>query len=211
MQNLIDKKFGRWTVIAATLNTTTNGSILWKCRCDCGTEREVSSYVLTAGKTKSCGCYRREMGVARGRASARHGEGSNGKETPEYRAWCQMRQRCLNSNHKQYADYGGRGLAVCSRWDRYEAFLEDMGRRPSPKLSLDRIDNNKGYSPENCRWANQRTQNRNTRNNRYLTIGAETKTLAEWLEHTGTPRKTFYNRVNTGRTPAEALGLSEHS
>jgi len=161
--NLTGERFGRWVVLEM-VQERHRGQLCWRCRCDCGTEEMLPGFILRSGKSKSCGCLRREMGVARGGASRRHGEGMNGKETPEYRAWTNMLSRCRNPNHKMYPDYGGRGISVCKRWElAYENFLTDVGRRPTEFHSIDRINNDGNYEPGNVRWATYQEQNRNQR------------------------------------------------
>ena len=115
----------------------------------------------------------------------KHGGYVGGKELPEHYTWRTMRDRCNNPNHKFYSYYGGRGITVCERWMMYENFLADMGPRLSDKHSLDRIDNNKGYSPDNCRWATRSEQARNRRNNRYFTNGTFTGNLVECAAYLG--------------------------
>lgn len=162
--------------------------------------------MLKAGRTKSCGCYRVDRGKEHGATiNLRHGEASNGRETAEYRTWASMLSRCNNPNHVNYPYYGARGISVCDRWKVYENFLADMGRRPSSKHSIDRRDNDGDYTPDNCRWATGKEQNRNTRRNRTVTIDGETKALAQWLEETGTPRRTFYGRLREGMSERDAL------
>lgn len=165
--NLTGRQFGRWLVVEASTERV-NRQVAWRCRCCCGREKIVVGWVLRSGKSKSCGCYRVERGREHGsRINLRHGEGSNGKESAEYRTWAQMLTRCENPNHPQYPDYGGRGIAVCERWHSYESFLADVGRRPPAddkgRRSLDRIDNDRGYAPGNCRWATKHEQNNNRR------------------------------------------------
>lgn len=135
-----------------------------RCVCDCGSERAVHTFSLTSGKTVSCGCYhsdiQREVSRATGLRNRRHGR----KETPEYRAWSAMKARCTDPSHPAYHRYGGRGIAVCDEWlTSFEAFFAHLGERPSRTHSLDRIDNDKGYQPGNCRWATRSEQNRNRR------------------------------------------------
>ena len=204
--DLHDAVFGRLTVVERTESVDKRSR--WRCRCSCGTEVSVLCHLLVSGKTKSCGCYRREMGAARGKTiNLKHGEGSNGEETPEYRAWSNMLSRCNNTNHRQFPNYGGRGISVCSQWSEYKTFIADVGRRPSPAHSIDRINNSGNYEPGNVRWATRTEQNRNTRAARIITINGRTAHLSVWLTETGTPRKTFYNRLKAGRSEAEALGL----
>jgi hypothetical protein len=159
-------RYARLTVIQK-LNRDKRGYFLWLCRCDCGNEITAGANALRSGNTKSCGCFRLERLSEWGKANRTHGESLRGskdrKPSREYRAWCGMRERCRNPNNKDFAKYGGRGLTVCERWDSsYETFLADMGRCP-PGKSLDRIDNDAGYSPVNCRWATLSEQNKNRR------------------------------------------------
>lgn len=209
--DMVGQRFGRLTVVRITSHI--GKSTAWWCRCDCGNEKAVRTLQLTAGKTKSCGCYRVDLGKVNGAVrQLRHGEGGNGNETPEYRAWSQAKSRCHNPGHSVFASYGGRGIVMCERWrNSYEAFLEDMGRRPGPKHSLDRIDNERGYEPGNCRWSTLSEQNSNRRPKigpvRFVQIGDENYPLGYWLQRTNTPRRTFYERLKRGMAIEEALGL----
>lgn len=126
------------------------GETYWQCKCDCGAVRNVRASHLRCGKTRSCGCVTK---------SRTHGMYAS----PEYTAWHQMRQRCLNTRHAAYAGYGGRGITVCSEWSSFENFFVDLGPRPSDKHSLDRVNNNGNYEPSNCRWATHSQQMRNRR------------------------------------------------
>lgn len=134
------------------------------------------------GGTKSCGCWNLESLVNR---SLTHGSSMPGsKGHNEYAIWSQMRGRCSNPNNPQYVDYGGRNIKVCSEWEsNFEQFYKDMGPRPSNKHSIDRIDNDGDYCPENCRWATQKEQCNNMRRNVRLAHNGETKTEAEWASH----------------------------
>lgn len=137
-------------------------------------------------------------------------------QTPEYRAWQTMLQRCHNPEHRAYPRYGGRGITVCDRWrDSLEAFVADMGPRPSPQHELDRRDNDAGYSPENCRWVTRTVNSRNRRSNVMLTHDGETLCLAEWCDRLGLPTSTVTKRIAAGwshaaalTTPVQVRGLS---
>jgi hypothetical protein len=147
-----DSTFDRWTVIEAG----TSGVRTVLCRCECGTEKRVGVDNLRKGRSRSCGCIRREQVIER---NTSHGQ----SQTSEYWIWKAMIQRCTNPRDQRWNDYGGRGITVCKRWrDSFEAFYADMGPRPAG-LTLERVNNDEGYSPENCKWATYEEQSRNQR------------------------------------------------
>jgi hypothetical protein len=180
--DLRGKKFGRWLVIEKSKDG-------WFCECDCGTKKTVKTWALTSGRSKSCGCLHKEIIRDIGYKNATHGCDRVGKATPEYITWGSMISRCTNPRKKDYPNYLGRGIEVCERWHSFENFLADMGYKPSPEHTLDRIDNNGNYEPSNCRWATRKEQNRNSRWNRYLIFDGISKCIAEWAEILGqTPK-----------------------
>jgi hypothetical protein len=124
----------------------------------------------------------------------------------EYIAWDHMKQRCINPKDRQFPNYGGRGITVCERWSNsFSDFLEDMGPAPGSEYSIERIDNNKGYSPENCKWALKKEQCNNTRKNVKLTFGGKTLTVAQWADTLLIPRSSLYGRLERGWSPEKAL------
>lgn len=159
MQISVGDRLGAWTVVG--LAHVHKSRQQFDCRCECGLERTVDGYNLSYGSSVSCGCLKRKASAER---ILRHGDARTGKLTVEYLAWCKMKTRCYNPKCERYPSYGGRGIAVCERWrNSYEAFLADMGRKPTQQHSLDRRDVNGNYEPGNCRWATDHEQRMNKR------------------------------------------------
>jgi hypothetical protein len=163
-------------------------------RCDCGTEKRVRRDHLMTGKTRSCGCLHKRLASERigkmHEGNVKHGMAGS----RVMGIWLTMRQRCNNANNPHYPYYGGRGITICERWNEFENFLADMGE-PGPKMTIDRIDNAKGYEPDNCRWATRKEQQNNRRACRYVTYNGETKTVAQWAATTGIHRNTLDRRL----------------
>lgn len=175
-------------------------------RCHCGNEFRAYFFAVKYGKTHSCGCYRRAWTRAK---SLKHGN-NRGKEaggrTPEYRTWANMKHRCECPTGRMWKYYGGRGIKVCDRWQEFPAFLADMGLRPSPQHSIERINTDGNYEPTNCRWATDVEQANNKSNNLRITIEGETKTLSEWARVSGISAGTIITRYKRyGWGPHQAV------
>ena len=183
--------FDRLTVVEFL--GTRNGSTYWRCLCECGKQSDVSSANLRRVHTRSCGCLKIENA---GKQKITHA--MSGSRI--YIIWRAMRDRCKNTNVKQFDDYGGRGIKVCQEWDEsFECFLLDMGE-PAPGLTLDRRDNNKGYSKSNCRWATRKQQANNRRSNRHIDVRGEKMTINQAAETLHMHRSTIYERLKRGLT-----------
>lgn len=200
--DLTGRKFERLTVLR--LEGRRGRRLFWACRCDCGTEIAVRGSHLTSGGTLSCGCLHSERSSARTPAlhAANTKTGLSGSAT--YSVWCGMRSRCSNPRNAYYAYYGGRGIQVCERWQKFENFVADMGVRP-PGLTIDRIDNDRGYEPGNCRWVTRQVQQNNRRANHMLTYMGRTATMADWARDVGLTFKALSNRIYSGWPTDKAL------
>lgn len=188
------QKFGSITLIRFT-GRDHKSKAIWLARCDCGREFSVRISSCLSGNTRTCGC---SWKLAPG--PLKHGMSG----TRVYKIWKDMRKRCHNPNTNHAKYYVGRGISVCEEWDDFEAFFADMGH-PPPGTSLDRIDNNKGYSKENCRWATAIEQANNTSVNRLVSAFGKTQTLAEWARQTGIHYSALLARLDNGWEPERAL------
>jgi hypothetical protein len=188
------QRFGR--LQAVSFDGTGHGKTWWICICDCGNEKRVAYAHLVLGLVRSCGCLRKQTAAKHIRSIAmKHGICSGG--TPRwYQIWSGMMQRCYHRNSPRFDRYGGRGITVCDRWHNPTSFHSDMGDPPE-KMSLDRIDNDAGYSPENCRWASARQQQNNRSDTRRTTFNGETMSASEWAQRLGITKATMYWRLRT--------------
>lgn len=196
--NLTGQTFGRLTVQSHQGSNRFHQSV-WLCDCECGETSVVVGSQLLNGRTKSCGCLRRDNVILR---FTKHGAATGGTKLPELAAWIQMNQRCFNPRCANFRHYGGRGITVCDRWRHsFQNFIDDMGLRPSSKHSIDRFpDRNGNYEKSNCRWATSKEQQRNKRTNLHITFNGETLCLAEWSEKTGIHVNTLWLRLKLGQT-----------
>jgi hypothetical protein len=189
--NLSGRTFARWTVVERAPNLGRH--VRWLCRCECGNTGMISSSNLVSGKSRSCGCLHSEIITTHDMTN-----------TPEHATWISMRSRCYTKSSGGYRYYGARGIKVCERWQSFENFLADMGNRPEGH-SLDRIDPHGDYSPENCRWATDETQNNNQRSSRYLIFDGKTQTVAQWAREAGLSKSTLLGRLKWGWPIEDAL------
>lgn len=193
----MEERYGRLVVVRKIKN-------LYFCACDCGRRRSVAKKELRRKDKraiKSCGCLQIEAVIRIGHKNTTHGHNN----TPTFRSWTSMKSRCKNPNTLEYKNYGGRGITVCDEWiNDFSQFLNDMGERPE-NMTLDRIDVNKGYYKENCRWASIKTQNNNRRNTRYHEHNNELKTLPELSEKFNIDLKLLQRRIRNGRELEKAL------
>lgn len=194
VDNLSGQHFGYWTVLQRAENSQ-SGSARWLCRCECGKERIVRAQELKRGKSKSCGCHKNDYNRTHG-----------GKGTRLYECWRHMRYRCSNPNNQAYKDYGGRGIQVCREWQDFAEFKKwALANGYTEELTIDRIDVNGDYRPDNCRWVNSKTQMNNRRTTPKYAVGKERLTLSEWSQRTGIPRSTIWNRLRRGLSFEEAI------
>lgn len=193
-------RFGRLTVVAEG-GRSKNRQITWICQCDCGKiTHPIMSTQLLHGVTRSCGCLRDDLTRSR---SVTHGLSG----TQIYGVWHTMKNRCLNPNTKKYKDYGARDIKVCEEWlHDFQAFYDwAMANGYHEGLSIDRINVNGNYCPENCRWVDMKTQSNNKGNNRVIEIDGESKTIAEWASVTGIDYATIYMRFKRGVTGSNLI------
>lgn len=188
--NLKHKTFGMWRVVSES-GRDKWGATMWKCKCRCGTIKNVKGVSLTNRTSISCGCERSAMLISR---LTTHGMTG----TPIYTAWRSMLNRCLNKNFPDFKNYKGRGIKVCRRWRKFQFFYSDMSDTFCPGLELDRKNNNGDYTPSNCQWITRKQQQRNKRTNHIVKIGGASKTIAEWGELTGIKPNTILTRIRRG-------------
>lgn len=188
--DLTGQKFGRLTVMEP-YGVNSSGNQLWKCKCDCGNDYITESYHLRKGLTVSCGCYRKDYPPA-----YKHGK----HESRLYNIWHGIKQRCCNAKNAAYERYGGRGITLCDEWrDSFETFYNwAIANGYADNLTLDRVDNGSGYSPDNCRWATRKMQQNNMRTNRLITYNGKTQSLKQWAAELGINYRTLHYRLQNG-------------
>jgi len=195
-ENLTGQVFGRLTVTVKSQDPRFR-TPAWVCQCSCGTVVGVRAMSLKSGATRSCGCLNTER-----RAELKTKHGYSGHSS--YKTWKAMISRCHNPTDKDFPEYGARGISVCARWHELAEFIQDMGEKPEGH-SLERIDNSKGYGPENCRWATPAEQGANKRNNNVLIIGGVQIHLAGAARMFGLTETTIRRRLESGMTAEQAV------
>lgn len=195
------QKFGRLTVLSR--NPQKGHTVFWDCVCDCGNKTRVSSINLLRGRIKSCGCLHDDLSRERAKKQfTKHGL----RSTRLYSIWASMNTRCYNPNSRSYKHYGERGVKVCEEWKTFTNFYDwALGNGYREDLTLDRIDCNGNYDPQNCRWATTEMQCNNKRNSRFVTINGERHTLSEWSKISGVHRRTISDRIAKGYPENEWL------
>lgn len=175
----------------------------WLCQCSCGNIKNVKHKGLTSKTTLSCGCLQIEHVVNMNKETKTIHNLSNSRI---YKIWQMMKDRCLNSNNKDYINYGDRGIAVCEEWLDFNNFhIWSIKNGYNEILTIDRINNNKGYCPENCRWETRKIQSNNTRRNRYITLNGEEKTLQQWADYLNISKSSLSERIQRKWTEDEIL------
>ena len=185
-KDITGQRFGSLVAIRYTGERGKSGGRIWECKCDCGTIKNIPIHSLTSGNTKSCGCsFKRPRP---------HRRKPYEVGTRLYRIWTNMKTRCLNPNDEyKYSRYGGRGITICDEWLEYEPFLKwAMSSGYSDDLTIDRVDNSKGYSPDNCRWVTMAEQNKNRSSTHFVTINGETKCVKDWRKEL---HKSYYTII----------------
>ena len=197
-KDITGQRFSRLVVLERA-GSNKDGHAVWKCLCDCGEHTWAIGKLLRTGHTRSCGCLQKE--IAR-KNKTTHGMAAKGRgKGTAYYSWLAMRQRCEQPNHSEYRYYGARGIKVCPEWSNYQTFVKDMGERPSAKHSIERIDNDKGYEPSNCRWATATEQSYNRRSTILIEYKGEVKNALEWSKETGFSPSLIVQRHRNGWPP----------
>lgn len=190
--DLTGQKFGRLTVIERAENKHNNSA--WLCKCECGALCVVQSCSLRSGRTKSCGCFQKEQIT---KILEIHGQ-AKGNHTRLYNIYHGIKKRCYKKDEKSFNRYGGKGITMCNEWlNDFQSFYDwAMSNGYADNLTIDRIDNSKGYFPDNCRWVTYKVQNNNTSRNHLITYNGKTQTMAQWAFEMGINYDTLRARIN---------------
>lgn len=204
-KDLSGTRYGRWTVLYEGTPVIREGNRRirkWVCRCDCGTEREVFEKSLKSGASESCGCYHSELMHEVGKVNTTHGM----TNTRLYRIYKHMRRRCSDPKDIRYERYGGRGIRVCDEWSTFEPFAEwALSNGYDDSLSIDRIDTNGDYTPDNCKWSTNSEQAVNRSTTCLIEYNGKTQSISQWADEIGMPYKKLWKRIHSGWTPERAF------
>lgn len=209
----IGQKFGRLTILKEGISVKYGKTTMRKvwCKCDCGTEKEIDFNSIKGGRSTSCGCFNRENAK---KLHTTHGKAmlEPGVRHPDYCIWIKIKSRCLNPNDKSYANYGGRGITICDRWkESFEHFITDMGWRPNKHYSIERINYDGNYCPDNCKWIHKSEQTKNTRRVKLIEYNGSKYCLTELCKILDLPYSTMRHRVYDLNIPfEEAIKYPQH-
>ena len=192
--DMLNKVFGRLTVTRRSPKNTF-GHKFWYCECECGNSIEVDGGHLRSGNTQSCGCLRSDTTTQR---STVHGHSKREQKSDEYICWRNIKQRCFSPSNKEYHNYGGRGITMCDDWLDFNVFIKDMGKKPTSKHTIERINVNGNYTKDNCCWATTKQQAKNRRNTHIIEYKGKKLSLPELSTITGIKRRTLNYRLNKG-------------
>lgn len=198
------ERHNRLTAVAR-VEVNKHGKAIWSFLCSCGNEHKATACSVRSGNTKSCGCQNIEALAARNKTYG-------ASDSSEYNTWCAMIGRCTNPNNHAFDYYGGRGITVCDLWRQsFEAFYADMGPKPTPKHTIERMENNGSYCKENCKWATRSEQARNRRSIRTIIVNGKTMSLAEAVERSGLIYITVWRRLQLGWSTERAISVPARS
>lgn len=206
--DITGQRFGRLTCVERTAKRNKQREIMWLCKCDCGNEIVTNGSGLRRGSCRSCGCLQRD-GMRDKSATHSLSSDENGNTTRLYKAWCNMKTRCLNPNTREYENYGGRGISVCESWKTGYVEFHNWAIRHGyeENLTLDRKDNDGNYEPNNCHWATNKEQQNNTRRNSFVVFQGETMTVGQLVDKAGVDYASFNQRLRRGWTVEKSLNV----
>lgn len=210
LKDLTGKRFGEWTVIKRIENYTTpsgNTFTQWLCQCNCGSEpRGVLANTLLSGKSTSCGCVQKNIAATFCKS---HFSTHKESKTRLYKIWAGIRKRCTNPHAYNYKDYGGRGITICDEWDNFECFMKwSIENGYNDELSIDRIDVNGNYTPNNCRWVTRVVQANNRRGTIFYEINGISMSLADWIRKYNLNYKRTYKQIKAGKALEDIIKLT---
>ena len=205
LKDFISQRFGRLVVIKERPDLKKSNNRIVECLCDCGESKAIRLDYLKNGHTQSCGCLQKELTIAR---SIKHGF----RHLPEYNVWSMIKQRCYNEKRTDYSRYGGRRIAISDEWfNNFEAFYRDMGVKPAPSYTIERKNNDEGYSKNNCYWATRKEQANNRVTNVFYTHDGKTKHLPDWCKELELNYSIIYSRIRRGWCFEEAIKITKLS